>query len=68
MPQNLIPAQDSKISARAYGMNDYVCCEVLQISDQFPSLILGMTGVHERFDNGPPFGLITLHDTPQFYK
>lgn len=67
MPQNLIPAQDSK-SQRPFMANDYVCCEVLQISDQFPPIVLGMTEIQERFDTGPPLGLITIHEMPQFYK
>lgn len=65
MPQNLIPAQDSKLQ-RPFMANDYVCCEVLQISEQF--VILGMTGIQERFDIGPPLGLISIQDMPQFYK
>lgn len=68
MPQSLIPAQDSKNDARPFLANEYVCCEVLQISDQFPPIILGMTGIQERFDNGPPLGLISTHEMPQFYK
>lgn len=68
MPQNLIQAYDSKNDPRPFLANDYVCCEVLQLSDQTPPILLGMTGIHERFDNGPPFGLILMREMPQFYK
>lgn len=67
MPQNQIPAIDAK-STRQFLQNDYVCCEVLEVTDQFPQIFLGMQAIHRRFDNGPPLGLIRVSDLPQFYK
>lgn len=65
LAQNLIPAIDAKSVTRQFLPNDYVCCEVLQISDE---IFLGMQAIHRRFDKGPPLGLIRISDMPQFYK
>lgn len=66
--QHLIPAIDSKSASREFLANDLVCCEVLEITDQIPQIVLGMTSVHRRFDNGPPLGLIRIKELPQFYQ
>jgi hypothetical protein len=66
--QNSIPAQDLNAGSRQFMENDYVCCEVLNIGDQYPQLNLGMLSEHERYDDGPSLGLISFHQMPQFYK
>lgn len=68
MPINQIPAIDSKGISRQFMIQDYVCCEVLEVTDQYPQILLGMQAIHRRFDNGPPLGLIKNNDFPQFYK
>lgn len=65
--QHLIPALDSKNVARQFVPSDYICCEVLELNTQ-SQLLLGMKGVHERYDDGPPFGLISQLQLPHFYK
>lgn len=64
--QHSIPALDNKSVTRQYAPSDYICCEVLENTQS--QLTLGMRGVHERYDDGPPLGLITHLQLPHFYK
>jgi hypothetical protein len=64
---NQIQATDAKNVTRQFTQSDYVCCEVLEIGEH-PQLNLGMRGVNERYDNGPPLGLIAWQQLPVFFK
>jgi hypothetical protein len=65
----MIPAYDSKSNTtRLFLANDYICCEVLELSEQYPHINLGLQSFHERYDKGPKLGLITSHQMPEFYK
>lgn len=51
-----------------YTVNDYVCCEVLEVTPDAYKLVLGMKGEFPRTDDGPPFGLISTENFPDVYK
>lgn len=51
-----------------YDINDYVCCEVLELSPESQKIILTMKGELPRNGVTPPFGLITTDNFPDVYK
>ncbi|XP_074041206.1 uncharacterized protein isoform X2 [Leptinotarsa decemlineata] len=68
---NIIPAVDKKGVTRSYMMNDYVCCEVLEIIADTDKVVCGMKGVSRKPsdpEHRPPLGLITTDDFPIVYK
>ncbi|XP_028128031.2 tetratricopeptide repeat protein 14 homolog isoform X1 [Diabrotica virgifera virgifera] len=68
---NVINAVDKKGVSRNYMMNDYVCCEVLEIMPDTDKLICGMMGVTRKSsdpEHRPPLGLISTEDFPLIYK
>ncbi|CAG9864564.1 unnamed protein product [Phyllotreta striolata] len=68
---NVIPAVDKKGVTRTYMMNDYVCCEVLEIIADTDKVVCGMKGVTRKAsdpEHRPPLGLISTDDFPIVYK
>ncbi|XP_056648965.1 tetratricopeptide repeat protein 14 homolog isoform X1 [Diorhabda sublineata] len=68
---NVIPAVDKKGVARSYMMNDYVCCEVLEIIADTDKVVCGMKGVTRKPtdpEHQPALGLISNDDFPIVYK
>lgn len=68
---NIIPAVDKKGVTRSYMMNDYVCCEVLEIITDTDKVVCGMKGTTRSPgdpDPSPALGLITTDDFPIVYK
>ncbi|XP_060536553.1 tetratricopeptide repeat protein 14 homolog isoform X2 [Cylas formicarius] len=68
---NVIPAVDKKGVSRSYMMNDYVCCEVLEVIADTDKMVCGMKGVTRKpgeSDPHPPLGLISTDDFPLVYK
>ncbi|XP_049822779.1 tetratricopeptide repeat protein 14 homolog isoform X3 [Aethina tumida] len=69
---SIIPAVDKKGTTRSYMMNDYVCCEVLEIVADTDKMLCGMKGVTRKPSDvdqpRPPLGLITTDDFPLAYK
>lgn len=64
---NTVPVFN-KINDR-YDVNDYVCCEVLELSPESQKIILTMKGEFPRLDSIlTPFGLITTDNFPEVYK
>ncbi|CAD7085537.1 unnamed protein product [Hermetia illucens] len=65
--QNLVPAYDKKGNPKTYNANDYVCCEVLDVSADADRMVLGMKGALT-IDAKAPLGLITAEQMPEYYK
>ncbi|CAH0557876.1 unnamed protein product [Brassicogethes aeneus] len=68
---NIIPAVDKKGVSRSYMMNDYVCCEVLEIIPECDKMVCGMKGTTRKPNDPvqhPPLGLISTEDFPLVYK
>ncbi|KAG5883059.1 hypothetical protein JTB14_010447 [Gonioctena quinquepunctata] len=68
---NIIPAVDKKGVSRSYMMNDYVCCEVLEIIADTDKVVCGMKGITRKStdpEHRPALGLISTDDFPIVYK
>lgn len=68
---NIIPAVDKKGVSRSYMMNDYVCCEVLEVIADTDKVVCGMKGLTRKAgdpEHRPPLGLISTDDFPLVYK
>ncbi|CAH1105868.1 unnamed protein product [Psylliodes chrysocephalus] len=68
---NVIPAVDKKGVTRSYMMNDYVCCEVLEIISDTDKVVCGMKGITRKSsdpEHHPALGLISTDDFPIVYK
>ncbi|XP_030758470.1 tetratricopeptide repeat protein 14 homolog isoform X2 [Sitophilus oryzae] len=68
---NVIPAVDKKGVSRSYMMNDYVCCEVLEVIADTDKMVCGMKGTTRKPgdpEHQPPLGLISTDDFPLVYK
>ncbi|XP_066255319.1 tetratricopeptide repeat protein 14 homolog [Euwallacea similis] len=68
---NVIPAVDKKGVSRSYMMNDYVCCEVLEVIADTDKMVCGMKGITRKPgdpEHRPPLGLISTDDFPLVYK
>ncbi|CAG9769036.1 unnamed protein product [Ceutorhynchus assimilis] len=68
---NVIPAVDKKGVSRSYMMNDYVCCEVLEVIADTDKMVCGMKGVTRKPgdpEHRPPLGLISTDEFPAVYK
>ncbi|XP_050308576.1 tetratricopeptide repeat protein 14 homolog isoform X2 [Anthonomus grandis grandis] len=68
---NVIPAVDKKGVSRSYMMNDYVCCEVLEVIADTDKMVCGMKGTTRKPgdpEHHPPLGLISTDDFPLVYK
>ncbi|ERL87322.1 tetratricopeptide repeat protein 14 homolog isoform X2 [Dendroctonus ponderosae] len=68
---NVIPAVDRKGASRSYMMNDYVCCEVLEVIADTDKMVCGMKGTSRKPgdpEHRPPLGLISTDDFPLIYK
>lgn len=68
---NIIPAVDKKGVTRSYMMNDYVCCEVLEIIADTDKVVCGMKGTTRKPSDPEPrpaLGLISTDDFPIIYK
>lgn len=63
----MIPAHDKRGNQKPYMNNDYVCCEVLEISADADRMSLGMKGTLT-IDEKAPLGLITPDQMPEYYK
>jgi hypothetical protein len=60
---------NTKESDKPFAIKDFVCCEILEITEQ-PQLILGMLGKFKdkRTDHGPQLGSISSQQFPFFYQ
>lgn len=68
---NIIPAVDKKGVTRSYMMNDYVCCEVLEVIADTDKMVCSMKGTTRQPSDPPfqpPLGLISTDDFPLVYK
>lgn len=68
---NIIPAVDKKGVSRSYMMNDYVCCEVLEVIADTDKVVCGMKGLTRKPgdpEHRPALGLISTDDFPLVYK
>ncbi|XP_076253958.1 uncharacterized protein LOC143192473 isoform X4 [Rhynchophorus ferrugineus] len=68
---NVIPAVDKKGVSRSYMMNDYVCCEVLEVIADTDKMVCGMKGTTRKPgdpEHRPALGLIGTDDFPIVYK
>lgn len=68
---NIVPAVDKKGVSRSYMMNDYVCCEVLEIIADADKVVCGMKGTTQKPGDPEPhpaLGLISTEDFPIVYK
>lgn len=63
----MIPGHDKKGNPKSYGINDFVCCEVLDISIDAERMTLGMKGVLTK-DTTAPLGLISAEQIPDYYR
>lgn len=67
MTANLVLPLDKKGNPKPYSVNDYVCCEVLDVSADAERMTLGMKGALT-IDAKAPLGLITTDQLPEYYK
>lgn len=62
-----LPTHDEKGTIKPYAANNFVCCEVLDISVDADRMTLGMKGVLTK-DLSAPLGLITPDQIPDYYR
>lgn len=50
-----------------YAAQDYITCEVLDVSADAERISLGMI-YDDKLHKTPPFGLVSVHNLPEYYK